>query len=43
MPKIFIDDGYGIWFPPAKLSDEEANAKWIEHCNWEVQFNCEPI
>jgi hypothetical protein len=28
--KRFIDDGFGIWLPPAELSDEEANAKWIE-------------
>jgi hypothetical protein len=27
--KRFIDDGFGIWLPPAELSDEEAEAKWV--------------
>ena len=28
--KRFIDDLFGIWLPPAELSDEEAEAKWVE-------------
>ena len=28
--KRFINDGFGIWLPPAELSDEEAEAKWVE-------------
>jgi hypothetical protein len=34
--KSFIDSGFGIWLPPAKLSDEEADAKWIE---FQVEIN----
>ena len=30
MLKRFLDDGLRIWLPPAELSDEEVDAKWIE-------------
>ena len=28
--KRFIDDGFGIWLPPAELSDKEGDSKWIK-------------
>ena len=28
--KRFIDDGFGIWLPPAEFSDREAEAEWVE-------------
>ena len=34
--KRFIDDGFGIWIPPAETSDKEAEAKWVD---FQADFN----